>query len=223
MKKQEKFSLTDIKAANFVDRTGLKYGKLTCTDTFERRGKRIYWLCKCECGNEKWVCAQNLIKAKSCGCNNKTSHTIHGMSHTRIHDTWNHMISRCHNKNHRFYKYYGGRGIKVCEEWIGTEGFMRFYDWATKNGYQETLTLDRIDNNKGYSPENCRWVTQSVQNNNKRSNRNIEYNGEIHTIAEWARLYNIKYSTLQMRLTKRGWDIEKALTREVTPNGRTTY
>lgn len=205
---------------NFKDRTGIKYGKLTCTDKFERRGKKIYWLCRCDCGNEKWICAQNLLVAKSCGCNNKTSHTIHGMTGTRIHDTWSHMIQRCRNENHKFYKDYGGRGIAVCDEWIGTEGFIRFNEWAMANGYQENLTIDRIDNDKGYSPDNCRWVDQLTQSNNKRSNKHYTYNGETHTIAEWARLYGIKDTTLRMRLSKRGWDIEKALTREVTPNGR---
>lgn len=205
---------------NFKDRTGNRYGKLTCTDKFERRGKKIFWLCKCDCGKETWVCAQNLMAAKSCGCSQKTCHAIHGMSRTRIHETWNHMIQRCRNKNHPYYKDYGGRGISVCEEWIGTEGFIRFNEWAMSNGYQENLTLDRIDNDKGYSPDNCRWVGWDVQANNKRSNAYYEYNGEKHTIAEWARLYGIKETTLRMRLNKRGWDIEKALTREVTPNGR---
>ena len=200
---------------NFKDRTGNKYGKLTCTDKFERRGKHIYWLCKCECGNETWVCAQNLVNSKSCGCNNKTSHTIHGMSHTRIHETWNHMIQRCRNENHKFYKYYGGRGITVCEEWKGTEGFMRFYEWAMSNGYQENLTLDRIDNDKGYSPENCRWVEWSVQANNKRGNVYYEYNGEKHTISEWARIRGIKESTFRRRLRELNWTIEDALNKEV--------
>ena len=205
---------------NFKDRTGIKYGKLTCTDKFERRGKRIYWFCKCECGNEKWVSAQNLLVAKSCGCSNKTSHTIHGMTGTRIHETWNHMIQRCRNEKHPYFKDYGGRGITVCDEWLGTEGFIRFNEWAMTNGYQDNLTLDRIENDKGYSPNNCRWVDQLTQNNNKRSNKRYEYNGESHTISEWARIYGIKYTTLDTRLNKRGWDIEKALTREVTPNGR---
>lgn len=205
---------------NFKNRTGIRYGKLVCTDKFERRGKRIYWLCKCDCGKETWVSAQNLLAAKSCGCNNKTSHTIHGMSHTRIHETWNHMIQRCRNEKNPYYKDYGGRGITVCDEWEGTEGFIRFYKWAFANGYQENLSIDRIDNNKGYSPDNCRWVDRITQCNNKRSNKRYVYNGESHTVAEWARLYSIKYTTLNMRLNKRGWDIEKALTREVTPNGR---
>lgn len=205
---------------NFKNRTGMRYGKLICTSKFERRGKKIYWLCKCDCGKEVWICAQNLLVAKSCGCNNKTSHIIHGMSHTRIHETWKHMIQRCSNKKHPYYKDYGGRGITVCDEWIGTEGFIRFNEWASANGYQENLTLDRIDNNKGYTPDNCRWVDHLTQCNNKRNNKRYEYKGESHTIAEWARLYGIKYTTLNKRLSKLGWDIEKALTREVTPNGR---
>lgn len=200
---------------NFKDRTGLKYGKLTCTDTFERRGKRIYWLCKCECGNETWVCAQNLLAAKSCGCNNKTSHTIHGMSQTKIHYTWSHMITRCTCETNYAYKDYGGRGITVCDEWLGTEGFMRFYDWAMSNGYQENLTLDRIDNDKGYSPENCRWVDWYVQANNKRRSVYFEYNGEKHTISEWARIKGIKETTLSRRLKELNWTIEDALNKEV--------
>ena len=211
--KQEKFSLTDIKAKNFVDRTDFKYGKLTCTETFERRGKRIYWLCKCECGNEKWVCAQNLLNAKSCGCQMRETKKVHGMSHTRIHETWSHMLARCNNKNHKFYKDYGGRGIKVCDEWLGTQGFIRFNEWANNNGYSENLTLDRIDNNKGYYPDNCRCVDWSTQANNKRGNIRYEYKGESHTIAEWARITGIKETTLSKRL--KNWSIEDALNKEV--------
>lgn len=200
---------------NFKDRTGNKYGKLTCTDKFERRGKKIYWLCKCECGKETWVCAQNLADYKSCGCSNKTSHTVHGLSHTKIHEAWSHMIARCGNEKHPFYKDYGGRGIKVCDEWIGTQGFIRFNEWAMANGYQENLTLDRIDNDKGYSPDNCRWVSWNVQANNKRGNVYYEYNGEKHTMAEWAKIKGIKKSTLQRRLRDLNWPIEEALNKEV--------
>ena len=121
------------------------------------------------------------------------------------------MKRRCLNKNDARYKDYGGRGITVCKEWLE---FLTFYNWASSAGYADGLSIDRIDNNKGYSPENCRWVTMSYQALNKRTNRNISFNGETKTIKEWSDIFGINYTTLKVRLD-RGWDIEDALTRNV--------
>ena len=117
------------------------------------------------------------------------------------------------------YKWYGERGITICDEWKGTQGFIKFYEWSLANGYSDELSIDRIDNNKGYSPNNCRWTTKIIQANNTRANRYLTHNGETHTIADWARIAKMPYSTFAQRINKLGWDIEKAMTKEVRKVG----
>lgn len=131
------------------------------------------WKCVCDCGRTTIVNGQNLKSGNttSCGCygierRNNASKT-HGKSNTRLHRIWKAMHSRCYNKKYHAYKYYGGRGITICEEWL--HNFKTFYDWAMANGYEENLTIDRIDPNGNYSPNNCRWVTMELQNKNKRA------------------------------------------------------
>jgi hypothetical protein len=119
------------------------------------------------------------------------------------------MINRCANPNADNYRFYGGRGIKVAQEWL--ENSKSFVEWALKNGYKENLEIDRIDNDGDYTPQNCRWVTRLKNANNKRNNHYITYNGETKTIAQWALFINLKSSTLQVRLN-RGWSVERALT-----------
>lgn len=126
------------------------------------------------------------------------------------------MKNRCYNPHHRYYAYYGGRGIKVCDEWFtphSCKGFRAFKAWALKNGYQEGLTIDRIDNNKGYFPDNCRWVTMLTQNNNKSCCHYITLNGVTKTLMEWSKELKIPYITLKTRLNKYGWPVEKALSK----------
>ena len=106
------------------------------------------------------------------------------------------------------YKYYGGRGIKICDEW--ENDFKAFYDWSINNGYSENLTIERINVNKNYSPDNCRWATRKEQANNRRTNRNISYNGETHNIRQWAEKLGINYNTLSSRINKYHWTIERA-------------
>lgn len=209
-------------ACNFRDRTGERYHHLTCLK-WEKRGDYIYWLCKCDCGNETWVRGINLSSGavKSCGCLNEHHNRIHGMSHTRLHGIWSKMNERCFNKNHKYYRNYGGRGISICDEWLGTDGFIRFMKWANDSGYTDKLTLDRIDVNGNYEPGNCRWVTMQVQSNNKRDTRFLEYDGQKMSIADWARLKEMKYATLIQRIDVLGWPVEKALTKEVRDCGRT--
>lgn len=122
------------------------------------------------------------------------------------------MIQRTTNCNRTEYGDYGGRGIKVCEEWRNS--FEAFEQWATAHGYEENLTIDRINNNEGYCPNNCRWVTGKEQGRNKRNNRCLTYNGQTKTIAEWAEVTGIKSNDLYMRV-RRGWSAEKALTTPV--------
>ena len=124
----------------------------------------------------------------------------HGMKHTKLYYRWARMKTRCLNKNVSSYKYYGGRGITVCDEWCNS--FMAFYTWAMANGYRNDLDLDRRDNNKGYSPSNCRFVTRTVNNNNKRSpsHKGVTINGETRTLAEWSEISGISEGTLYHRV-----------------------
>lgn len=130
----------------------------------------------------------------------------------KLYQVWASMRSRCHNKNHRLYKFYGRRGIQICEEW---DEFNSFREWAYNNGYKECdnrrlCTLDRIDVNGNYEPSNCRWVDVKTQLNNTRRNTLIEYKGEVHTLAEWAEIAGINYSTFCNRWV-RGWSIERMI------------
>lgn len=136
----------------------------------------IMWLCKCDCGTTRLVLYNSLISGKSlsCGClrikNCIKASKTHGLTETRLHRIWGNIKTRCLNKNTNCYSYYGGSGITICDEWIND--FKKFYDWAIDNGYQENLTIDRKDNTKGYSPDNCRWVNKHIQACNQRLYKN---------------------------------------------------
>ena len=133
---------------------------------------------------------------------------LHGMSHSRLYHIWNGMKMRCSNPKAISYKYYGARGVNVCDEW---QSFVPFMEWATANGYEEHLTIDRINTNGNYCPENCRWATCKEQQNNTRYTKSIEMHGERHSVMEWAGILGIPHTTLYNRL-RRGWDINRALT-----------
>lgn len=131
------------------------------------------------------------------------------MSETRINRIWLRMRNRCNNKNNEQYKNYGGRGIKVCDEWLNKDnGFMNFYNWAINNGYKENLTIDRIDVNGDYEPNNCRWITMFDQQSNKRNNRFIEYYGKIYTVSQLSRYLKINKDTLIKRINN-NWKMEE--------------
>lgn len=133
----------------------------------------------------------------------------HGLSKTRLHRIWHSMYCRCYYPTTNQYNNYGGKGVKVCDEW--KHNFVNFYNWAMSNGYNDSLTLDRIDNNKNYCPENCKWSTLEQQNNNRTTSKFITYNGKTQTQIQWCREYNINVVTFSDRI-KRGWSIEEALT-----------
>lgn len=135
----------------------------------------------------------------------------HGLGNTRLHRIWHSMYCRCYYPTTNGYKNYGGRGIKVCDEWKTVDGFLRFYSWSLDNGYRDDYTLDRINTDGNYEPNNCRWVSNEVQSNNRRTNNFITYNGKTQTQIQWCREYNINVVTFSDRL-KRGWNIEQALT-----------
>ncbi len=200
--------------SKLIDLSGQRFGRLTVIERAESPGKRVSWLCKCECGKEIIVTADKLRSAhtRSCGCLSKeitsASSRTHGMSKTRLFKLWTAMRERCSCKKLISYPNYGGRGIRVCDEWQNS--FETFRDWSIKNGYNDELSIDRIDVNGNYCPENCRWVTIAEQANNKRNNRRITLHGETHTLAEWSKMKGIKVSTISIRL-KQGWTVERAL------------
>lgn len=143
----------------------------------------------------------------------------HGLTKTRLHVTWSNMHARCSNPNNNRYKRYGGRGISVCAEWTGEQGFINFYNWSMKNGYSDDLTIDRKDNDGNYEPSNCCWATMEDQANNKSNNVMLEYNGEKMTIKQASIKFNIKRDILRERL-RRGWDIKDALERPIIVSKR---
>jgi hypothetical protein len=145
------------------------------------------------------------------------SREIHNMTDTRLYNVWNNIKRRCYTKTNPSYKYYGGCGVKMCEEW--RKSFKSFYEWALNNGYNENApkgecTIDRIDCKGNYEPSNCRWVSMKEQNLNRSANKIIEYNGIKRTLKEWSDILNFNYSTLLYRL-RRGWSVERALTEGV--------
>lgn len=186
-----------------------KFGKLTVIKMHEDKSKGIKWVCKCDCGNETIVYS-NFLKSghtKSCGCLQKevvsNIFRTHNLSKTKLYKRWEDMKNRCYTKTQTMYKYYGDRGIKVCDEWLDKEnGFINFYNWAIQNGYQDNLTIDRIDVNGNYEPSNCRWVTMEQQANNKRNSCYITYNNETHTASEWGRILKIPYKLIHARYSK---------------------
>lgn len=133
----------------------------------------------------------------------------HGKRNTRLYRIWLQMKNRCYNENTERYSDYGGRGISVCDEW--KNNFQTFYDWSMSNGYDEHLTIDRIDNDGNYSPENCRWSTVQEQVRNTRSNVLLTLNGETHCVAEWSEITGIKETTIRSRI-RYGWNTERILT-----------
>lgn len=134
----------------------------------------------------------------------------HGMTGTRIHNIWRGMKIRCYDKNRKDFSRYGGRGIRMCPEW--RKSFLAFYEWSCKNGYQNNLTIDRIDVNDDYEPANCRWVTVQQQENNRSNNKIIVFNGQAKTQAEWAKSIGLTSKALWDRLERYKWPLERALT-----------
>lgn len=205
---------------NFVDLVGQKYNRLTFIrylEEGERKTNGYNWICKCDCGNFIHANASKVKSGhtKSCGCLEKefveNINKKYKYRDKRLYGIFRAMISRCSDKNNRRYNDYGGRGITVCPEWTKELGFDDFAEWAYSSGYTESLTIDRIDNDKGYSPDNCRWITNKKQQNNKRHHRYAEYNGETHTLAEWSDMLKIPYSRLYCSIVRQNKDIKEII------------
>ncbi|MDF2535516.1 MAG: hypothetical protein K0R18_1675 [Bacillales bacterium] len=194
-----------------IELTG-KFGRLTIIK-FSHIGSsgHVYWSCKCDCGNKLSVRGCHLVNGDtmSCGCLHDELKLKHGKYGTKIYFAWAQMIQRCNNPKNEAYPNYGGREIKVCNEWLSFEKF--YEDMGDRpNG----MTLDRKDNDRGYFKENCRWATKEEQENNKRTNKIITFNGKTLSLKQWSYEVNINYNTLTKRLNK-GWSIEDTLTRKV--------
>lgn len=185
----------------------------------KKKGFSYYYKCKCDCGQTTIVRKEHLLSGgvKSCKCflkDNGASSKHKVWSHNkRLYKSWNTMMYRCYNEKSTHWNDYGGRGISVCKEWKNP---VVFEEWAMSNGYQDNLTIDRIDVNGNYCPENCRWVTQAEQGRNKRTNVFITINGVKKCLAEWCETYKISPDCVSYRVKKRNMSLVKAIT---TPKG----
>ena len=186
--------------------------------------KRKKWVCRCDCGTkERAVQPSCLISgsSQSCGCLHreivssmaKTMRLKHGASRghgTRAYMAWGTMLKRCTNKNSKKYKDYGGRGITVCQRWTGDAGFANFL--SDMGEPEPGMSIDRKDNNAGYSPENCRWATAKEQARNRRVSLLVSMNGKTQLLIEWCEQLGMRYKTVHSRIRNLGWDAVKALT-----------
>ena len=202
------------------DLIGMKFGKLTVLElTDDHSHKEKHWKCRCDCGREYTAASSALVhgythQCSVCAREQGAATNNRGLYEPlRLRRIWNGMISRCYSPNNPQYADYGGRGITVCDEWSRKKGkgYLSFKKWAFDNGYNEDLTIDRIDNDGGYSPENCRWADDFQQANNRRGNHLLEYNGEVDTMANWARRVGLDYFVIAARINRLGWSAEKAL------------
>lgn len=199
-----------------LDLTGQTFGRLTALRV-EHKSRHRGWVCRCQCGNEKWVMTGSLTDGhtRSCGCFDRERRVKHGFAikgkaRPRTYQAWADMIQRCQNANLLSYKNYGGDGIQVCPEWRDFATFLRDMGEAPPG-----TSLDRIDNDADYAPGNCRWATRREQANNRRTNSVLTAFGKTQTIAQWARELNLCEDTLRHRLTRYGWSAERALTEPV--------
>ncbi len=183
-----------------IDLTNKRVNKLRVLRRVDNVGRQPAWLCLCDCGTEKRVLGLHLRANKpvDCGCGylqrQRDSHVRHGMTDTPEWKAWNSMVQRCTCTTHASWKHYGGRGIKVCKRWLVFENF-----YADMGPRPEGMSLDRIDNAKGYKPSNCRWATQHEQQNNRRSNVHLTLDGQTKTLKEWATHFGVAYPVAKYR------------------------
>ena len=201
------------------DLSGQRFGRLVALRCVGRTNNgNATWLCKCDCGNEAIIASYALKtgRTRSCGCYKQEmlgkasiTHGDSGVNKTRLYGIWAGIKTRCYNEHQaESYKKYGKRGISMCDEWRNS--YASFRDWAFSNGYRDDLTIDRIDNNGPYEPSNCRWASVKEQNNNRRSNHYLTFNGKTQSIAQWTEEAGFGRSVIEHRLS-RGWSVEAAL------------
>ena len=193
----------------FHDLTGQRFGQLLVIERAEDKTTgskpKTMWRCLCDCGKETVVWGSSLTQGTtvSCGCKKRK----HGFANKeRLYETWQNMKRRCNNPRNKRYKQNGARGIKDCAEWA--HDYVAFRNWAMSNGYGDDLTIDRIDVDKGYSPDNCRWVGAKIQANNMTRNRFITFRGKTMTLSQWAEELGLSYGVINHRI-QRGWDMDK--------------
>lgn len=205
----------------FEDLTGKVFGRLTVIErtddyVYPSGRRRPAWRCICERGGETVALASNLKRGTttSCGCFQKENMSklkkTHGgyANNEPLYMVWLDIRKRCLSPKSRKYADYGGRGIAICEQWA--DSYVAFREWSLNNGYHKGLSIDRIDVNGSYSPENCRWTNSLTQQNNRRCNINVTYQNQTHTLKEWSRIRGINYQTLYTR-HKLGWDTPRLL------------
>lgn len=199
-----------------IDITGRRFGRLVAVQRAERIGGHTAWECVCDCGKRTVVKTSNLTvgKTQSCGClwleKARARLLVHGDSNTKLYGVYRTILSRCYTPTETSYDRYGAIGITVADVWRCKDGYMNFKEWAMANGYADGLTIDRIDVNGNYCPENCRWVSPYVQNRNKRNNVLITAGGRTMIESDWAKETGIRRQTIGSRLS-RGWSAEEAL------------
>jgi len=206
------FHKEQVRAANFHDLTGRRFGRLTVKSCVFAPGIRsTYWDCRCECGVTLNVLAGSLERGAtlSCGCYARETQIRHGKHGTRVYGIWQGMKQRCGNPNHKHYGYYGGRGIAVCDRWAAFEAFLE--DMGSPD---DSDTLDRVDSDGDYCLANCRWATMAMQSRNKGNTVLLEHDGKAQCATDWAQEMGLRRSTLVKRL-KNGWSTRDALTRPV--------
>lgn len=216
-----------------LDLVGQRFGKLVVVEFagikyYNGKPARTQWLCQCDCGGTITTIGSSLKRGvvNSCGCAKKEAAIKRAekkvksdLNSERLYNIWKGMKQRCYYENGKTYDYYGGRGIKVCDEW--KNNYFAFKEWAYSNGYDENApekkcTIDRIDVNGDYCPENCRWVDWITQSYNRRSNRMVEYNGELKSLFEWSNITGINATVLYSRIFILKWDIHRAFTQPLT-------
>ena len=207
-----------------LDLKGQIFGRLTVLQQSKQKKYNCpAWVCRCQCGNKTLVRRSDLtrLKIQSCGCfrrevstQRQTIHGDAGKHPSKLYNVWISMKKRCSNKNNKDYANYGGRGIKVCEQWLD---FVPFKEWAKESDYREGLQIDRINNDGDYCPTNCRWVTPKENARNRRKTLWGTINGETKPLSEWCEIYKIAYRLVYARLS-RGWDLLDALTKPLKIN-----
>lgn len=187
-----------MKNKKHKDYVGMKIGVFSILD-FKSEKKKGYFYIECICTNKKWMRSESILNERfvSCGCGIVGGTKIHGMTNTRLFRIWSGMKNRCNDKNDPDY---GGRGINICKEW--KNDFLEFYNWSMKNGYSDDLSIDRIDVNGNYEPDNCKWATSLEQSNNTRINHKLKINNEVRTLSEWSRMSGVSRKQIQRRAEK---------------------